>query len=75
MTNIRRRFKWLSEQFEVLAGQMETAGEPEQRKELLRRMRGIITEIDQLVLREDSQPDLKEKAGSFTLKAELNTSD
>ena len=54
---------------------METAGEPEQRKELLRRMRVIITEIDQLVLGEDSQPDLKEKAGSFTLQAELNTSD
>jgi DNA primase len=75
MSNLRRRFKWLSEQFEVLAGQMETAGEPEQRKELLRRMRVIIAEIDELVLREDLQPDLKEKARIFTLKAELNTSD
>jgi hypothetical protein len=75
MTNIRRRFKWLSEQSEVLADQMETAGEPEQRKELLRRMRVITAEIDQLVLREHSKPDLKEKARSFTLKAELKTSD
>ena len=54
---------------------METAGEPEQRKELLRRMRVIIAQIDELVLREDSQPDLKEKAGNITLQAELNTSD
>jgi hypothetical protein len=54
---------------------METAGEPEQRKELLRRMRVIMAEIDELVTVGGSQPDLKEKARSFTLQAELKTSD
>jgi hypothetical protein len=75
MTNSQRRFKWLCEQFEVLAGQMETAGEPEQRKELLRRMRVIIAEVDRLGFGGGSQPDLKEEARAFMLKAELETSD
>ncbi len=51
------RFKRLAQQFDALAENLQSCTAPPQRGELLRRMRIVIGEIDQLLLQEHSHPD------------------
>jgi hypothetical protein len=44
------RFKWLAHEFDILAQSLENCPETEKRKQLLRRMKILIDEIDKQIL-------------------------
>ena len=54
-----RQFEALREQFEAVSRNLRQYPDPKERRELLRRMRLVINEVDQLILNEPSHADLK----------------
>jgi len=46
----QERFKWLADQFDALVLNLEVSADAKQRRQLLRRMKVLIDEIDDLIL-------------------------
>jgi hypothetical protein len=75
MFDTRHRFEWLAQQFELLMESFAKVGESEERKEILRRMKVILDEVDELALREKSESAQKQKVLDVGLGAEVEGSD
>ena len=54
-----RQFEALRQQFDAVARNLKQCTQPKERRELLRRMRLVINEVDQLILQEPSNADSK----------------
>jgi hypothetical protein len=76
MSDTKHSFEWLTQQFEMLTDRMEKAKDKNERKEILRRMRVILDEVDELMAKGDLQKSAsKEKAPNFGLPAEVEGTD
>ena len=67
MFDTRHTFEWLAQQFESLRESFEMAGHSEERKKILRRMKIILDEVDDLVIREKAESAERKKARNFGL--------
>ena len=54
-----RQFEALRQQFDAVARNLRQCTHQKERRELLRRMRVVISEVDQLILKEPSHADSK----------------
>ena len=54
-----RQFEALRKQFEAVSRDLRQCPDPKVRRELLRRMRFVINEVDQLILKEPPHADSK----------------
>ena len=54
-----QQFDTLRKQFEAVSRNLRQCADPKVRRELLRRMRFVINEVDQLILKERSHADSK----------------
>jgi hypothetical protein len=54
-----RQFEALMQQFDAVARNLRQCAHPKERRELLRRMRIVISEVDKLILNEPSHSDSK----------------
>jgi hypothetical protein len=69
------RFEWLAQQFELLMESFAKTGDSAERKEILRRMKVILDEVDELVIREKAESAESKKARNFGFAAEVEGSD
>jgi len=57
MSNVPQRFGWLAKQFEQLAHDLSACQDTEQRKQMLRKMKIVIDDADELIIKEHSNLD------------------
>ncbi|SRR5712692_2932287 len=57
-----RQFEALRQQFDGVTRNLKQCTHPKERRELLRRMRLVIKEVDQLILKEPSHADSKRES-------------